>query len=319
MYDDWPKIAEKSYLQNIDEYVPINIEHIIFVGMGGSGSICDLFFSILSDTSLHVNVVKGYHLPKTANSKSLVILVSVSGNSKETFNVLQSAHNLNCNIISFSSGGLIEQFCKSNKIEHRKLPETHSPRLSFISYVYSILKTIPSLFPISDDAIKKSITSLYDTSVMINSTNLTDTNPALNLAEWINKIPIIYYPWGLESAAVRFKNSLNENAKTHAIIEDIIEACHNDIVAWEKTSNVIPILLRGKDDYLKTKERWDILKEFFVSKNIEYKEIFSVNGTILSKLVNMIYLLDYASIYSASLREIDPSSISPINFIKNRI
>ena len=42
---------------------------------------------------------------------------------------------------------------------------------------------------------------------------------------------MIYYPWGLQSAAIRFKNSLQENSKIHAITEDVIEACHNDIVA----------------------------------------------------------------------------------------
>ena len=45
-------------------------------------------------------------------------------------------------------------------------------------------------------------------------------------------IPVIYYPVGLQAAAIRFKNSLQENAKSHAISEDVIEACHNGIVSW---------------------------------------------------------------------------------------
>ena len=105
-------------------------------------------------------------------------------------------------------------------------------------------------------------------------------------------IPIIYYPYGLQSAATRFKSSLQENAKTHAIIEDIIEACHNGIVSWEKPSVVQPILLQGQDDFIKTKERWSIVKEFFNEKNVEFKEIHSTKGGILSKLINLIYLLD---------------------------
>lgn len=79
-------------------------------------------------------------------------------------------------------------------------------------------------------------------------------------------MPVIYYPWGLQAAAIRFKNSLQENAKMHAIAEDVIEACHNGVVAWEKQSNFKPILLRGQDDYIKTKERWEILKDFFEKK-----------------------------------------------------
>ena len=99
---------------------------------------------------------------------------------------------------------------------------------------------------------------------------------------------MIYYPWGLQSAAVRFKNSLQENSKIHVITEDVIESCHNDIVAWEINSNVQPILIRGRDDYIKTIERWDILKEFFRDKKIEFFEIESIDGNILSKIVNLI-------------------------------
>ena len=112
---------------------------------------------------------------------------------------------------------------------------------------------------------------------------------------------------------------MQENAKIHAITEDIIEACHNGIVSWEKTSNVIPILLEGQDDYFKTKERWKIVKEYFMTNNIDYKEIFSVKGAILSKLMNLVYMLDYSTIYRAIITKTDPSPIKPINFVKERL
>ena len=80
-----------------------------------------------------------------------------------------------------------------------------------------------------------------------------------------------------------------------------------------------PILIQGYDDYFKTKERWDILKEFFNSKQIEYKEIRSLNGSIISKIINLIYLLDYASIYHSVISGIDPSPVSAIDFIKERL
>ena len=153
---------------------------------------------------------------------------------------------------------------------------------------------------------------------LISSSNL-ENNPSLNLAEWINGIPMIYYPWGLEAAAIRFKSSLQENAKSHAMIEDVIEACHNGIVSWEKPSSVQPVLLEGEDDYIKTKERWRILKEYFEKNNIDYREIFSVKGGILSKLINLVYQLDFIAIYRAVLSGIDPSPIKSIDFVKSRL
>ena len=132
-------------------------------------------------------------------------------------------------------------------------------------------------------------------------------------------MPLINYPWGLQSAAIRFKNSLQENSKIHAITEDIVESCHNGVVAWEKKSVIQPILIKGKDDFSKTIERWGILEEFFKEKEIDCFEIRSIEGNILSKIVNLIFLLDYSSIYHAVLNEIDPSPVRAIDFVKDRL
>jgi glucose/mannose-6-phosphate isomerase len=153
-------------------------------------------------------------------------------------------------------------------------------------------------------------------SKKIGSMNLTNSNPSLNLAIWINAIPSIYYPFGLQSAANRFKNSLHENTKNHAIIDDVIEASHNEIVSWERSTGIQPILIEGQDDHSKTKQRWQILEKYFKQNNIEYKKIISVNGSILSKLINLIYLLDYSTIYKAVLDNIDPTPVKSIDFIK---
>jgi len=153
----------------------------------------------------------------------------------------------------------------------------------------------------------------------ISTLNLTSHNPSLNLDEWIKNIPVIYYPYGLESAAIRFKNSLQENAKFHAMTEDIIEICHNGVVSWERKSEIHPIIIEGKNDHVKTKERWKILKEYFNLNKINYWEISTVEGSILTKLINLIYLLDYATIYLSILNKIDPSPVKSIEFIKKKL
>ena len=319
IYDTWAQIAADSYNKKHNPIDYKNIDHIVFAGMGGSGAIGDLFSSILSKTNIHVSLVKGYTLPKTVDTNTLVITVSVSGNTVETMTVLDSASKLDCKLIAFSSGGKMEQYCQKNDIEYRNIQKIHSPRVSFINYIYSILGTLNSIIPISKQDIAESIAELTNISKQISSSNLSKTNPSLNIAEWLSGIPLVYYPWGLQAAAVRFKSSLQENAKSHAMIEDVIEASHNGIVSWENSSNVKPILLQGQDDYVKTKERWNILKEYFAQNNVDYKEITSVKGSILTKLVCLIYLLDYASIYYAVIRGLDPSPVKSIDFVKERL
>ena len=319
IYDKWSDRAKESYKNLLPKIDLKNIDHVVFAGMGGSGAIGDVFASILSKMDIHVTVVKGYLLPKTVNENTLVVCTSISGNTDETLTVLQNSNKSDAKFVGLSSGGLMEDYCEKNSVDYYKIEKEHSPRASFIGFLYSALNILEPIIPISKNEIGESIISLSHTKKEIDSNNLNERNSSLELASWIKSIPIIYYPWGLQSAAIRFKNSMQENAKKHVLFEDIIEACHNGIVSWETPSNIQPILLQGKDDHVKTQDRWNIMKEFFQERQIGYKEIFSVDGNILTKLVCLIYLLDMASIYNAVISKIDPSPVNSIDFVKKRL
>ena len=319
IYDKWPDIAKESYKNLLPKIDLKNIDHVVFAGMGGSGAIGDVFASILSKKDIHVTVVKGYLLPKTVNENTLVVCTSISGNTDETLTVLQNSNKSDAKFVGLSSGGLMEDYCEKNSVDYYKIEKEHSPRASFIGFLYSALNILEPIIPISKNEIGESIISLSHTKKEIDSNNLNERNSSLELASWIKSIPIIYYPWGLQSAAIRFKNSMQENAKKHVLFEDIIEACHNGIVSWETPSNIQPILLQGKDDHVKTQDRWNIMKEFFQERQIDCKEIFSVNGSILTKLVCLIYSLDMTSIYNAVISKIDPSPVNSIDFVKKRL
>ena len=318
VYDEWPEIAKQSFNFDFDQIEYKNFDNIVFAGMGGSGSIGDVFTSILSKTDIHSTVVKGYLLPNTVTKNSLVIVTSVSGNTIEVHNILEESFKKKFRVVCFSSGGKIGKYCQKNNIPYNYIEKIHSPRASFTKFLFSMLKILQPIIPIKDENIFESINELKKINKKINSSNMTNANPSLSLADWITEIPIIYYPSGLQSAAIRFKNSLQENAKIHAITEDVIETSHNGMVAWEKPSKIKPILIQGKDDYVKTKERWSVFKEYFLKNNIEYREVFTSGENILSKLMSLVYMLDYCSIYRSVLSEIDPSPVASIDFIKKR-
>lgn len=319
VYDIWPEIAKESYFSKLSQIEYETCNHVVFAGMGGSGAIGDIFSAILSKTSTHVTVVKGYHLPKTVTRDSVVVVTSISGNTIETISMLENAIKLNSKIIVFSDGGKMEEICKNKKIPHRRIKKYHSPRGSFTSFLYGMLHVLKPIIAIEEKDIMESITKLENISRKINSKEITDKNPAIKLAKWISNTPVVYYPWGLEPVGIRFKNSLQENSKIQAVIEDVIESCHNGIVTWDKQNDFQPILIRGKDDFEKTKERWEILKEFFNKQKIDYREIISEEGNILTKIICLIYLLDYTSIYLAIKLETDPTPVNAIEYIKKKL
>ena len=319
IYDIWPDIAKESYEQEFSKPEFNDIDHIVFAGMGGSGTMGDVFSSILSKNDIHTSVVKGYLLPKTVDENTLVVVTSISGNTYEPLTILENSKNSQAKFIVFSSGGMIKEYALKNKMNYQEIKMEHSPRASLPKYIFSMLKTLESVIPVKKSDVLDTISKMEIVRKNISSNNLNENNTSLNLAKWITGFPVLYYPWGLQSAAIRFKNSLQENSKLHVITEDVIEACHNGIVSWERNSNMQPILIQGHDDYFKTIERWKILKEFFRDRKIKFFEIKSVDGNILSKIVNLVYLLDYASIYHAVLKKIDPSPVNAIDFVKARL
>ena len=89
------------------------------------------------------------------------------------------------------------------------------------------------------------------------------------------------------------------------------------------TTGLTKALLRNynidNDDHFRTIEKFEILSEYFDEKNIEYKEIFSGNGNILTKIISLIYILDYVTIYKSILEGIDPTPVKTIEYIKNKM
>ena len=319
VYDSWPDIARESFEKKFEKIDIKNFDHIVFAGMGGSGSIGDALSVILSKENIHVSNTKGYLLPKTVDQNSLIVVMSASGNTQETLSILNDATKSKAKVVAFSSGGKMQDFCLRNNIFFQNISMEHSPRASFARYLFSIVNILEQVIPIKKTDVNQAILDIKNIQSRINSSNLEKNNESLELAKWVKNNPLIYYPGGLEACAIRCKNSFQENSKLHAFVEEVFESCHNGIMSWERQTSIQPILMQGQDDHPKTKERWKILKEYFQEKNIPYRDIYSVKGNIFSKIVNLIYVLDYATIYHAIISKIDPSPVSSIEYIKTRL
>ena len=197
VYDNWPNIAKEHFSKNFSKIEINDIDHIVFAGMGGSGTIGDVFSSILSKTNMHVSIVKGYQLPKTVDKNTIIIATSISGNTTETLSVLDDAQKTNAKIIALSSGGKMEKICENRNIDFYKIKKEHSPRASFLGFLYASLNILEDIVPVKKTDIDESIQSLFDIKKSISSENLSESNEALKIAEWLRATPVMYYPRGL--------------------------------------------------------------------------------------------------------------------------
>ncbi len=146
-------------------------------------------------------------------------------------------------------------------------------------------------------------------------------NEAKQLAMKIGeRIPTIYGFGPFKAVAKRIKTQFNENAKIPAKWEFFPELTHNEIVGYESELSklLFPIFIRDKAESNKYSARINIAKEI-ISEKCETAEIYTRGETKLAKMLSVMYIGDFASVYTAILRKTDPTPIKEIERIKNAL
>jgi len=324
-YETWPIHFSKALNFPLNFSLPSNPAGVIFVGMGGSGSACEVVLNwSLINSKIPLILWKTYDLPTFVTKDWIVIAVSLSGNTDETLSALNLAHHLGSYSIGLSSGGKLENFCNSNSIQHIKLSKLKTPRSSF-PYLAIILSRIISEIDEIDVQKNEIKDSLEDVNSIHNDVNINvdfDKNPAKKLASYINlSIPMIYSSSQLWPISVRFQDSLNENAKLHAFAEQLPESCHNDIESWRKDNLEIYscVIISSEYDLEPIKKRIKFLKEMIHFSGCSVYDIQTKGSNHLGRLFSTIYLLDYTSVYLSILRNIDPTPTLNIEKLKEKL
>lgn len=334
-YDNWPDLARSAWLDSQPPQLDRSYSSMLLVGMGGSGIIgevlCDLSFEY---DGIRIDVLKDYHLPRFYTSDTLVVGISCSGNTEETISVLNEANKRGLDICTFGSGGLLEQMSLSNqRVKFTKTQMLKVPRSSFPGVFYPTLKFLVQngYLRISDDQVLDSIECISRARELC-SKPLIKQNKALEIALDIckskNSFPLIYSSMRTRAVGLRFRQSLNENAKIHAFEGMIPEICHNEIVSWDyakasKTksylANVVPMALRMEDDPLEIRTRFQVMEEVLKKAKSTFVDAHSLGTSYISRLISMMFILDYSSYLSAILRSVDPIVTPSIELLKQEL
>jgi len=326
-YENWTNQAKDAI--EIEPNIPKNQEfdNILFVGMGGSATSGDIIQSWLRDElKVPFEVLKDYKLPAYVNKTTLVIGASISGETQETISACIDAKTKNATVVSISSGGKLQKVSEKNNIPHTKVKMALVPRASLL---YALLPSITLLNKLNliespkkeyDDIIEL----LNQQGKVINKNIPLETNTAKKFAKEIFEMaspPTIYSSQTLYAPGYRFKASLNENSKIRAQHILLPELCHNEIQSWgkNKDNKITSIVLRDENESKEQKERFESLNTLLIKINIKPLEVHTEGKTQLGKIINLIYLLDYISLYLAILKEIDPTPTPHIDEVKNRL
>ena len=302
---------------------------IIVAGMGGSAIGGELVKDWTRD-KIHVpiEVCRDYSLPVYANKKTLVFVVSYSGETEESLSVFLDAIKRNCMTFCISSGGKLLEFAEKLDLPYLRVPSgIPQPRAALPYLFISMLIILEKLGLVSDvnSEISETIKALAQVSSENSPETPLDDNSSKMLAAKINgTAPVIYGFEIYRAVAQRYKQQFNENSKIPAKSETLPELDHNEIVGWEAAKKLAKcfstIFIREKDEPEEMRQRIEATKELIFDKTAKRTlDVWSVGESMLTKMLYAIYIGDFTSVYLAILRGVDPTPVKTIALLKEKI
>jgi len=295
--DSFPKQCEDAAKIGRKFKIKGKFESIAVCGMGGSGIGGDLLKSLVKD--IPVYPIHDYNLPKYVNKKSLVILVSYSGNTEETISCFKEAKKKRCRIFSITSGGKLSELDRNAVI----VPKGYQPR-NAIGYLFITMVSMLSssrIIPNQSAAIKETLGIL--------NPKLCGREGFLLAKRLKDKIPVFYSSEEMAMAAYRIKTAVNENSKQPAFYHYFPEMNHNEMVGFNKNSaRITTVFMIDKKDSRHIQKRMEITKRLLKEK-VDVCELEVKGKNLLARMMYSIYVGDYISYYLALMNREDPTPV----------
>lgn len=296
---------------------------VIITGMGGSAIGGDLMRDWLKkDVLAPIETYRGFQLPVYAGRKTLVIAASYSGNTRETLSALKDAISRRCMCVAITSGGKMLKLAKEKGVPYIQLPGGYMPRFAISYLLLSMAEVFYKVGLIEKhDEIHATIGLLKELRDRLKADVRTDKNPAKLLASQIDgKIPIIYTFGPFKAAAKRLKAEFNENAKIPAFWGFFPEISHNEIEGWasDLSKNFFVIFIRDKGETAGTRGEIEATKGI-VERKAGVGELHARGDTKLEKILSLVYIGDYVSVYLALTQGKDPTPVGTIQELKGKL
>ena len=307
-----------------------SFDKILFVGMGGSAIGGDVIRSLnASDNAVPIWVSRHYDLPPFVDSKTLCIFSSYSGNTEETLSAFHQGLKRRLKSVVITSGGELARSAGKSSIPWIEIPKGLPPRGALGYSVFPILKLLAKLRLVKWDshAVLETISLLESAGRKKYAPEVPSrSNPAKRLAEILwGRWTVIYAGTELlDSAALRFRNQIEENAKAMASHHLIPEMNHNEILGWQFPAQLISksacVFLRDSEDHPRIQLRMKITKHLISEQcSVPMEEIHSEGKSRLARLFSVIFLGDWVSFYLALLYRVDPTPVAIIESLKKQL
>jgi glucose/mannose-6-phosphate isomerase len=334
-YSVWDRSDMKSqidgFVNHIKEAIGYKVQHfsevsnVCLCGIGGSAMCGDILIDYLAPISdKHVAVVRSVSLPNWVNGRTLIVVISYSGNTKEALDIFQDSLSRGLKMVCVSSGGDLVKRAKENNIPFILVPAGIQPRAALgylLGSVAVILEAAGVCKPVEalGDVIAFARTSQEKLAPKVPTSN----NAAKKIATALDgKIPTVYCPRSIRSVGVRWQNQISENAKVVAFAGEIPEMNHNQMVGWlsgQSLGGLKPVFIVPSALEPTVNKMTMVSIQMFNERGSDPIVVQLEGKTLMENLIYGLILGDMVSYYMARLSGVDPMPVDVIGEFKKRI
>jgi glucose/mannose-6-phosphate isomerase len=299
---------------------------IAVCGMGGSAVAGDVFRALYVERlGLPIQVVRSPSLPEFCGPRTLVVASSYSGNTAETLTCFEEAVRRGCRVVAVTSGGCLGDRAAELGLARVVIPTGYQPRAALGWLALGTLGAIEAMGlvpPLAAD-VDDAATELASLVTSLAPEVPTAENPAKRIAvAATSRTPVV---WGAEGyaavAAMRWKTQFNENAKVPAFHSSMSELDHNEIVGWSagEGERYLLIALRAEGEHPEIGPRFPLSEDIARRAGARVEEVWARGRSALARLLTLITVGDFASVYLALARGVDPTPVEVVERLKRSL
>jgi glucose/mannose-6-phosphate isomerase len=302
------------------------VDRVCVLAMGGSAIGAELLAGAAGPRLRAPLIVhRDYGLPGWVDDRTLVVAVSHSGETAETLSAAAEARRRSLPLAVISTGGTLGRQALADGIPYLRYELSGQPRsaVGFGALLLHELLVKAGLLVDPDPLapIVEALDGLLERNAPVVP---TASNPAKQLA-WslFGRIAVVYGHGPMAPVARRWKTQLNENAKAWAMHEPMPEANHNAIEGSlnprEAGELVYVVELRDPDEPAEIAARYRVVEELMGERAGSRSVVWAQGPSPLGRVLGAVALGDLVSVYLAILYQTDPTPVTLLSMLKERL
>ena len=303
-------------LSSLDLPAHDDIANVVILGSGTSGQAGALVREVAGPMmSVPIVVHRGFGVPNFVDDSTLVVAISFSGETDETFEAVQDALDDGARVVCVTGGGRLGRLAREQGLPlFPVVGGSPTARTAIGSLAVPVLVLLEALgfFPGARGWIDAAVTQLRTRRDAL----IVEDNLARRLARRLGRtFPIVYGGNGLGAvAAERWKTQFNENAKVAAFANAAPELTHNEVCGWGQDGDVTRqvfqlFVLRHDFEHPQVARQLGVVDEV-LDEVVGAVHVVAAQGDgALAQLLDLVIIGDFVSLHAAAEQGVDPGPV----------